>query len=362
MTVHGAKGLEAPIVILADAATGPLSKGKPLYIAQHSDGPTLIHASAEKDRFGVSNSLYESDKDNQKSEYWRKLYVAMTRAEDELYLTGMLTKKARLEGTWYEAVEEALKDDCTLLDTGEDEDGLIFPAHRPDPAPISKRAEKAKDQLVGFAPEPLKPAQIQEIIRPSASYESDEQIFETSAEALVDSRLARNKGIALHALLQHLGTITPENREVIAMKALRVLTGGQDEWHEELAEKAISILSNPSNRDLFGPNSRAEVPFLVNAQRQGKVVQIAGRIDRMIADSENILVVDFKSDLNPASRPGDISPAYQNQMALYWFAARKMFVKHKVSAAIFWTTNETMMELPEKMLLKALELSNISDI
>ncbi len=115
MTVHGAKGLEAPIVILADAASKPSGKqlSRPLHVIAEAPGPLLIHASSEKTH--VPQTLEQRDRIRARldQEYWRKLYVGMTRAEDELYVTGALTAGRdagkQLEGTWYEAIEDALR-------------------------------------------------------------------------------------------------------------------------------------------------------------------------------------------------------------------------------------------------------------
>ncbi|RYE83065.1 MAG: hypothetical protein EOP19_14745, partial [Hyphomicrobiales bacterium] len=110
-TVHGAKGLEAPIVILADAASKPDSRqtSRPVYLPVTRPGPLLLHASSKSDHVPETMVLRERENERQQAEYWRKLYVAMTRAEDELYVTGSLTKQARLDGTWYEAIEQTLR-------------------------------------------------------------------------------------------------------------------------------------------------------------------------------------------------------------------------------------------------------------
>src|SRR3569833_3595313 len=108
LTVHGAKGLEAPIVILADAATTEVGRDR-RSIYMGAEPPFFFHASS-RETHADETLGHKADADEaQKAEYWRKLYVAMTRAEDELYVTGHLTKQGKIEGSWYEAIEQGLR-------------------------------------------------------------------------------------------------------------------------------------------------------------------------------------------------------------------------------------------------------------
>src|SRR5690606_25260385 len=136
MTVHGAKGLEAPIVILADAATTERGRDRRA-VYMRSRPPLFIHASSEATHVDETRE-YKADADEaQQKEYWRKLYVAMTRAEDELYITGYLTKQGKADGSWYEAIEQGLKPLSEAVTDAEGEvSALVYPAERPAAAPI----------------------------------------------------------------------------------------------------------------------------------------------------------------------------------------------------------------------------------
>ena len=357
MTVHGAKGLEAPIVFLADAATSPNTKSSPVYVVPEIPGPLLVHASSTKNHTEETLQLRLSDEANQKAEYWRKLYVGMTRAEDELYVTGMLTKTGKPDGTWYAVIEKALGENCQPCSVlGSDTEGLVFPAIRPTPAPVKSGRKQDTQLREVFLPAPLPAPFPTEIIRPSSALEHDEQVFETAAEAARDAELARKQGIALHALLQHLSGIDPEIWSDIAHRALSILLPEFPDQYEQLIKKAMSILSNPQNAVLFGPDSRAEVPFLVNAQRDGKKIRIAGRIDRLIVTDTKVLAVDFKSDAHPANSPEQVAPSYLTQLGLYALIGERLFENREIDAAIFWTTSESMMHLPKDILRKATAL------
>ncbi|MEO1048377.1 MAG: UvrD-helicase domain-containing protein, partial [Pseudomonadota bacterium] len=125
MTVHGSKGLQAPIVILADA-TGRPGEGSALELdesplgAQDADRPAVPLPSLSKDeRVGPVSAAEEAASAADMAEHWRLLYVAMTRAEEALFLTGALgprdAAKGPHEDSWYAALEpifgeEALDD------------------------------------------------------------------------------------------------------------------------------------------------------------------------------------------------------------------------------------------------------------
>src|SRR5690606_3161869 len=98
-------------------------------------------------------------------EYWRKLYVGMTRAEDELYVTGALTpnrsREVQVAGSWYEAIETSLRPDSAVeADEEGNETALVYPRLRPAPAPVREdaRAPAAVASALILPPLPVAPA------------------------------------------------------------------------------------------------------------------------------------------------------------------------------------------------------------
>jgi ATP-dependent helicase/nuclease subunit A len=154
-------------------------------------------------------------------------------------------------------------------------------------------------------------------------------------------------------LLQHLGRIAPEQRARVAEKALQALLPEHRESHDEMAAKAMRLLANPELAWLFAGNSRAEVPFLVNARRNGAPVRLAGRFDRLIVDADTVTVVDYKSDANPPATPEAVQNAYLAQLGLYALVAGQLFPQHSVKAAVLWTRLESLMFLPKSLLAEA---------
>ncbi|MBK8084984.1 MAG: double-strand break repair helicase AddA [Devosia sp.] len=355
MTVHGAKGLEAPIVILADAASTEKGRDRrSVYL--RAEPPLFVHAGSLAAHVPATLEHRQAAEAAQQAEYWRKLYVAMTRAEDELYVTGYLTKQGRAEGSWYEAVAQGLAPSSeTVSDAGGEVTAICYPARRPAPTPLQQGAAEALTRPAGLELPPLPPHRPRQIIRPSTLREHADPglALASRVEQSLDPETARQTGTALHALLQHLGRVAEEDRRQVAARALEVLLPGAPDQHPVLAGKALSILSRPELAPLFGPQSRAEVPFLVEALRHGQPVTLAGRLDRVVMAPEGVLIVDFKSDAAPALVPEQVRPAYLAQLALYAFAARQVFPGQRIETAILWTSLESLLKLPDAALAEA---------
>jgi ATP-dependent helicase/nuclease subunit A len=359
MTVHGAKGLEAPIVILADACKKPMGQqiSKPVYVLADAPGPLLIHAAGAKGHVpGTLGHKQEID-GNIEAEYWRRLYVGMTRAEDELYVTGALTpgndRNKQLAGSWYEAIETALR---PLAESQMDEDGrevaLVYPRERVPPVPAKSNDAHAALPVDGLelanVPEPVVPL----IVSPSTArgHLSPIEALDSLLEQTRDAGAARREGVVLHALLQHLVPIVPALWPQIVPKALLALLPEAPERHAVLGAKAMSILQRPELRHFFGPNSRAEVPFLMYANRDGEPIRLAGRIDRLVVDDHGVTVIDYKSDASVPERAEDVPGNYVTQLGLYALVAGQLFPGRDVHATILWTQLESLMNLPPDLL------------
>ena len=358
MTVHGAKGLEAPIVILADAATKPAPSLQPrIFFADPGDPPLFVHAPNKESHTAETARLRDAAAAATDREYWRKLYVGMTRAEDELYITGYLTRSGRQpDGTWFEAVEGALAERSRReVDAEGNLAALVFPATAPKPRQHSAADGTGIGRPVLLSLPPLSPPPLVPLIRPSMAYGESAPVFATAVEvAAITADEARLEGIALHALLQHLGRIEPADWPKAVERALpQLLPQASSERRVALGRRAISIRSRPEFAELFGPRSRAEVPFLVEARRDGKPVRLAGRIDRILVAEDHVLVVDYKSDAFPPGTASEVPASYVMQVGLYAHVASQLFPELAVQAGILWTNLESLMILPSSALRDA---------
>ncbi len=354
MTIHGAKGLEAPIVILADAAKKPQGSQthRALYFAREGGEPLLFLASGRSQQTEETMRFYNQELEAQMDEYWRKLYVGMTRAEDELHVAGVLGLRAKKEETWYGVIEAALSGNTTGFGIASGLTAEIFPE---DAAPDRFLAPAPGEAIAGEAASlapltlPRRPA----VLTPSSAGAQADPL-DTHFEAVGDADAARRAGIALHALLQHLPGVPAAERENVAGAALASLLPGDPERHGALAATALALVTDPALAEIFGPRSRAEVPVLARAKRRDEDVLIAGRIDRLIVGETAVTIVDFKSDARPPASAAAIPRHYIAQLALYRAVLARMHPDKPISAALLWTANGQLMPVAETAMDKAM--------
>jgi ATP-dependent helicase/nuclease subunit A len=323
-----------------------------------TDPPLFIHASSKAMHVEETMQHRQDAEEAQKAEYWRKLYVAMTRAEDELYVTGYLTKAREGVGSWYEAIEQGLIDESEVVtDADGNATAMIYPRERVAYLPAS--ASATSTQAPGEITLPPLPAyKLHRIVRPSRAADDAPdpvRVLETNAERLSDPRdpeAARQEGIALHALLQHLSHIDPIHWDAVSARALPTLLPGSPN-HAAILAKARSILTRPELAELFGPHSRGEIPILAQGTRNKAPITIAGRIDRLVVKPGRVLIVDYKSDANPPGTASGVPAAYLTQLGIYALVAQQLFPGHQIEAAILWTSLETFMNLSQATLREA---------
>lgn len=356
MTVHGAKGLEAPIVILAGASQTP---GGPntrpgLYFAQSGAGPYLVHAASKAEEAGPAPDLRDRASRSERAEYWRRLYVAMTRAEDELHVTG-LGPAERLKESWFAAIETALGEEMGEAALTDMLVARAYPAADTAPMDIATDTEKpvpAPAPLVlDPVPAPVEPERVypSEAGRPGAP---DAGLL-PAAEGIRDAETARREGLALHALLQHLPGVPAAERTAVAHGAIGQLLPGRKARWAALADQALDLIRRADLALFFGPDGRAEVPIRAAAVDNGVPIILTGRIDRLVVTPDRVVVIDYKTDAVPAPTEADAPDHYVRQLGLYRLCVQALYPGRTIEAAILWTRNGRLMVLSPTLLAKA---------
>ena len=101
---------------------------------------------------------------------------------------------------------------------------------------------------------------------------------------------------------------------------------------------------------VFGPGSKAEVAIA------GKAVglDLSARVDRLVVESDRVLVIDFKTNRPPPDRVEATDIAYLRQMALYRALLAEVFPGRTVEAALVWTDGPSLMPIPPELMNEAL--------
>jgi ATP-dependent helicase/nuclease subunit A len=362
MTVHGAKGLEAPIVILADTTTPAQGWHPPRLLHVPPDRPVpgaaerLIWAASKDNDVGPMAAAREAALDGARDEYRRLLYVAMTRAIEKLVVCGVDNGRKLPEGCWYALVRDALEGESQRepADDGVGEvlrfrkvaDDSVTHVTRPDRAVVAVVAAPAWLRApVAAAPPRIVP------VRPSG--------FGGGAAGLQAASPARRhalaRGVLVHRLLQSLPDI-PAQFRAGAMQDYLARNGAElpSEDRARIAEQVMLVTEDRHFYELYGPGSRAEVSIVGRVQIGGQSVPVSGQIDRVAVTQASVLIGDFKTDRDPPARIADAPLSYVKQLALYRAVLQKLYPDRPVRAALIWTEVPDLMEISADVLDAAL--------
>jgi len=354
MTVHGAKGLEAPVVILADAAFDPALKPRADAVALPlTDKASLPLPRPAADETGerIAAAMAAADR-IEAEEHWRLLYVALTRAQEQLVVTGALGPRARgvvPEASWHGAVEAAMRalgaQPAALDPWGE---GLLWAGRDRHPA-AKARTQAAAEASEAIAPPAWlrQPAPVESRpprpLAPSAAIEDD--VPDPPPDAAM--RRAAERGRLLHALFERLPDLPPSERAEAARRWLaRAGTALEEGGQAALVAHAMAVLDDPAHAALFGSQALAEAP--IAAVVEGQV--IAGTVDRLLVTDDLVHLVDFKTGRRVPAGVDDAPLAHVRQMAAYAAALEAIFPGRPQRVSLLYTAAPRLIDLPPALL------------
>jgi len=351
MTVHGSKGLQAPIVILADA-TGRPGEGSDLELPE-APLPSL----SKDERVGPVAQADAKASAADMEEHWRLLYVAMTRAEEALFITGSVgpkdLKNGPHEDSWYKRLEplfseEALDDPIwgARRELGRFGKALTQPSQAEVPG-ASGNTDQGElpawaTTPIGSEPKPPRP------LAPSNA--GEEQGADPPLAPLDDAkamRAAMRRGVLIHRLLERLPDIAPDIRVKAAQSWLsRQAADVPADMRADMLDQAMSVLDTPDFSEIFSPKALAEVPL--SATVNGVV--IAGTADRLLVTPDMVSVVDFKTTRRPPAHAGEVPNATLKQMAAYVAALEVIYPGRAVRAGVLYTQTPQLIALNAQLL------------
>ena len=341
MTVHGSKGLQAPVVILADMLSRPVLKEPFLWTGSPQNPWGCLWFPPKSQDTKMTKALKEEAKTRQSHEYERLLYVALTRAEDHLYLCGAQDHPEIPAGSWHHLIQlaQSQRGEKVSFSWGE---GWRLEEHQKIPFEALKK-EPLKESP---APLSLPPAWIFEPLLEASENPSKTPVTKEvslSSESAVSLALAR--GSLFHRLLEDLPLKTPEEQQQ------RILSE-RKEWvyahevFEEAVQRVQDILSDPSFAKLFHPLSRAEVPIIGFYEGQ----LYTARLDRLVEFEEEVWIIDYKTDPCPPPSPEGLSSRYKQQLKIYGSLVQHLYPRHFLKTFILWTETKCFMEVTRELL------------
>ena len=374
MTVHGAKGLQAPLVILPDTTGLPPGRDAMVWTTDAETGvelplwtPRKEFSSPATDALQAARSALVAE------EYNRLLYVALTRAEDRLLVCGWETQRKPADESWYRVAERAF-----LADPGLKREAFVPPAEDaawtgevlvldcPQTAPpviaAPLSAASAAAPLPGWAgrapdwrpaPPPAEPA-LAAHLAPSRPEGVEFGPVPRAASPLAarDATGSRfRRGALVHALLQHLPDLPPADRAQAGERYLAAAARdlGAPVQAAVLAE-TLAVLDHPALALVFGPAGRAEVPLTGVVDAGGQEQVVGGLVDRLAVLDDAVVLVDFKTNRDPPATVEATPRAYLAQLAAYRAVLRAIYPDRPIQCALVWTQGTRVVPLPDALL------------
>ncbi|HEY0910788.1 MAG TPA: 3'-5' exonuclease, partial [Bradyrhizobium sp.] len=369
MTVHGAKGLEAPVVFLVDTTTSPSDTQRLRLInlptgnaAPNASGVVIWAGRKADDPVNVAAARVAMLADTE-DEYRRLLYVAMTRAADRLIIGGCMPGNMRTVRalSWYDLIDKGLSHSGLDLQEFENAGGKVKRYSRPEdiasPAPVAGTSETAAPIVLPAWLRTSAPpeAPSDNLLRPSDPAEDEGHRVKTG-ESIRERARALQRGTLVHRLLQSLPDLAGDRRRNAAR---RYLERNAADWaadeRETLAERVLALIDDPRFIEVFAPGSRAEVSIVGRLERlTGPKALVSGQIDRLVVTPSEVLIVDFKTNHAPPSQLAEAPAAYIRQLALYRAVLGKLYPDRPIRAALLWTETAEFMEISAPALDAAL--------
>jgi len=355
MTVHGAKGLEAPLVILPDCAPPGKAPRPPVILTD--DAGRAIWTPAAGDTPDSLADLRAAAVARQRDEALRLLYVAMTRAESWLWVCAANGKSKGDGPGWHELVSEGLaRAGAGAFDTP------IGPGlrlahgdwHGPAERPATAADAVTPATLPGWIADPAPPAPDAHGPIAATALGGAKAL---PGDAGLDEDTAKARGTHLHLLLEHLPAWPAASWLTIAPDLLGMADDPPDAQDAaDLVDEAIGVLTDPVLRTIFGPGSLAEVPL--SCPLPGLLPtphdRLTGVIDRLIVASDRVRAIDYKSNATIPDGPHAVPEGLLRQMGAYAAALETLYPGRDVEVALLWTRGPRLMPLPRDLVMAAL--------
>ncbi|MER2268021.1 double-strand break repair helicase AddA [Methylobacterium oxalidis] len=359
MTVHGAKGLEAPVVVVIDGCE-PLGRNDPPLIAMPAaEGARPlppVWSSARAYDCAATAAARTEIQARAREEHNRLLYVAMTRAADRLVVAPYRGRTEAGETAWCRMVQAGLERRLGPGETAETAYGSVTLWRDGEDAALSLAAAAnpaAPPPLPAWLRKPVRPeTDAAPPLSPSGSLRAADG--QRGGERRLADAEARRRGVLIHALLEHLPRLDPARRAEAAATFVRARAPGLPEpKRRAIAQAALRLIDEPDLAPLFAREARAEVTLSGRVLAEGAERPVYGRVDRLAVRDGTVWLTDFKTG-RPPEADGPLPRAEAAQIALYAALLGRVYPDHRIVPILVWTSGPAIRRLGEAEIAEAL--------
>ena len=364
MTIHGSKGLEAPIVFLADCNSTSSNRNAYASLVRwpaDKSRPVNFQLQLSKDNTDQMTQQLQQEKLNEQArEELNLLYVALTRAREQLYISGVAGSRSQAD-SWYQIIASGLAD-ITRAETAADGTGCKVYQHlsydksrinnpETDNLPANKPYEIDQRLL-----SPLKnTATPSFMIAPSLSADKYNPKQTQNQDPMPDTKQDKTKwrGTIIHRVLEQLCKtgIYPATKQTIhhIQQQLTVETAlskpAFSPYLSDCIEEAFNVFNHRDFEEIFNPSSDKqtynEMPLMYLHEQQA----VYGIVDRLIKSDEKIWIIDYKSHHTPKQSPQEVALQFAKQLNYYREGIKKLWPEHKVETGILFTRHKEIVWL-----------------
>ncbi|WP_372426412.1 double-strand break repair helicase AddA [Salinarimonas chemoclinalis] len=369
MTVHGAKGLEAPAVVVLDDAGAQAGRLSPLVALVVGRDETLpVWSPGKEHDCDALGEAREAARLRAAEEANRLLYVALTRAESHLVVAPYINRADRdaPETAWSTMANVALAGtpgpveadlpyvsgalvwrENHVAAAGAAGAAGASSAPEADPPPSPAQAEPPPAWLFVPAAEEREAAPP---LRPSnALSAADRRPRAADAPFVVAARL---RGTLIHALIERLPALPQPRRDAAAHAFVAARAAGLGpEVRARLVADACAVVADPALATLFAPDALAEAPIAGRVLLpNGEEIAVAGQLDRLAVGADTVVFADFKTTAHPPAADAAIPRGTLVQMGLYAALLARAFPDRRIEARLVWTAGPLVRRLaPEEL-------------
>jgi ATP-dependent helicase/nuclease subunit A len=351
MTIHASKGLEAPVVYLADCNNR--AKHNNAYTAlvdwpADSERPVLFQlVTGAQKTDSITEQLQQRKDQAQYREELNLLYVALTRARQHLIISGVEVEKQHSSG-WFELIHQGL-----LAASARETDGVLRLSAGAETKPVDAarlRAPVTVASKIAVSPELKRPITRQfrrdYMIAPSYRLSESREMALSAGETQDDDGATR--GIVIHRALDLLSREQAfDEDQLLAQISAEAGMAVNDPDLLAWLEEARGIFHDARFAEIFSPPAGCrcynEMPVLYRHENRA----VYGLIDRLVVKPDGILLIDYKSrriaDGEDASAPVSI---YREQMCWYRQGVEKIWPDRPIRTALLFTCRAELVWMP----------------